>query len=56
MSGVDQLRPQAQPLQRLVADDDEDGGGQGRDDASRETLGQAPHALLGNELLKRFNH
>lgn len=56
MSGVDELRPQAQPLQRLVSDDNENGGGHGGDDASRETFGQAPHALLSHELLKRFNH
>lgn len=53
---MDELRSQAEPLQGLVADDYEDGGWQGRDDASRETLGEAPHAFLSNELLKCFNH
>lgn len=54
--GVDEFRPQAEPLQRFIADDDEDGGWQGGDNASGESLGQAPHALLSHELLKCFNH
>lgn len=56
VSGVDELGTQAEPLQRLVADDNEDGRRQGGDDPSGETLGQAPHALLSHELLKRCSH
>lgn len=55
VSGVHQLRPQAQFFQRLVADHHDDGGGRGGDDARRQPFGQTPAAFLFDQLPERLD-
>lgn len=55
MPRINQLGPQTQLLQRLVADDHDDGGGRGGNDACGQSFGQPPAALLLDQLLERLD-